>query len=67
MKQVTLVFDVRSGEVKVEAHGFQGPSCAAATAYLKDALGSCKDFQQKSEWFEGNLELSGSINSNLCG
>ena len=67
MPKINLTFDVKSGETRVEAHGFIGPSCAAATEFLRNTLGQCRDFQEKAEWYEVNLELSGNINTNLCG
>ena len=67
MKTITLKFDKATGEVKVEANGFVGSSCADATRFLKEALGECKDFTQKAEWFETNIELTGDLNTNYCG
>ncbi|MBI4594816.1 MAG: DUF2997 domain-containing protein [Candidatus Tectomicrobia bacterium] len=63
MPEIVLTFV--KGEVKVEAFGFKGQSCAEATKFLKDALGESTDFQQKAEWFETNLEFG--LNTNLCG
>jgi len=60
-------FDLRTGEIKVEAEGFIGPSCQKATEFLKNTLGEVTDFTQKSEWFEENLQLSGCIDTDLCG
>jgi hypothetical protein len=58
---------MKTGETKIEAQGFSGPSCADATKFLKDTLGQCTDFQEKAEWYETNLEMSGNVNSNYCG
>ncbi|MDR4509598.1 MAG: DUF2997 domain-containing protein [Candidatus Brocadiaceae bacterium] len=66
-KKIVLTFDKNTGKARVEAVGFQGESCAKATEFLRETLGKCTDFQRKAEWFSTNLELGGSINSNLCG
>ena len=66
-KEIILRFNKKTGEAKVEANGFQGNSCKKATQFLADALGEIKDFQEKAEWYEENLELNGAINSNYCG
>ena len=62
-----MKFSLKTGETKIEAEGFTGPACEKATEFLKNTLGEVTDFQQKSEWFEENLELSGCINTDLCG
>ena len=67
MPKILLRFDMKTGETKIEAQGFSGPSCADATKFLKDTLGQCTDFQEKAEWYETNLEMSGNVNSNYCG
>ncbi|MDD5713111.1 MAG: DUF2997 domain-containing protein [Smithellaceae bacterium] len=67
MKEIKMTFDPQSGECRVEAFGYKGSSCAEATRFLKDALGQCTDFRRKAEWYETSLEISGQINSNLCG
>jgi len=67
MKEIILKFDIKTGEAKVEAQGFKGSSCQDATKFLKDALGQCTDFQRKAEWYEKSLEITGCLNSNLCG
>ena len=67
MPEVIVKFSVTTGEVKVEAKGFNGSSCAEATKFLKDTLGESSDFQRKSSWYETNMNLTGSVCSNLCG
>ena len=67
MPKIELRFSTKTGETRIEAQGFKGPSCADATKFLRDTLGECKDFQEKAEWYEVNLEMSGNINSNFCG
>lgn len=67
MQEILLKFDLETGETHVEAKGFKGSGCRKATEFLEKALGETRDFQRKAEWYETNLQLSGSINSNLCG
>lgn len=66
-KEIILKFDLTTGETHIEANGFSGKSCSDATQFLKNSLGKVKDFTRKSEWYETNLEMTGNINSNLCG
>lgn len=66
-KKIVITFDKNTGKARVEALGFQGNECVKATEFLKETLGKCTDFQRKSEWYMTNLELNGTINSNLCG
>ena len=66
MSEIILKFDLQSGETKIEAKGYQGSSCQDATKFLK-ALGNVTDFKRKAEWYEQNLTLTGTVNSNLCG
>lgn len=66
-KKIVITFDKNTGKARVEAVGFQGNECVKATEFLKETLGKCTDFQRKSEWYMTNLELNGTINSNLCG
>jgi len=67
MKEIILKFSLQTGEVAIEAKGFQGRSCQDATKFLSDTLGKVSDFQKKSEWYEKNIEIQGCLNSNLCG
>jgi hypothetical protein len=66
MPEIIVKFSLKTGEVKVEASGFIGSSCAEATKFLKDTLGESSDFQRKASWYETNLQR-GEIRSNLCG
>jgi len=66
MASIVMKFNAKTGEVKVEAEGFKGSSCAEATRFLRETLGECRDFRQKAEWFEENLEM-GNLNTNYCG
>lgn len=67
MKEIILRFSLKTGEARIEANGFTGPSCKNATKFLANALGQMTDFQEKSEYFEQSLEVDGNIDSNLCG
>lgn len=67
MKEIILKFDLRTGQAKIEAQGFKGSACTEATRFLKEALGNVTDYQNKAEYFELNLELTGSIYTDLCG
>ena len=67
MQIIKLIADKATGEVRVEAQGFHGTTCAEKTRFLRDALGNCTDFREKAEWFEENLELTGTLNTNYCG
>lgn len=67
MPEIIVKFSIATGEVKVEAKGFIGSSCAEATKFLKDTLGESSDFQRKSSWYECNLQHTGNVHSNLCG
>lgn len=66
-KKIRLVFDTNTGKVRVDAIGFQGEECVNATEFLEKTLGRCTDFQRKEEWYTANIEMNGTINSNLCG
>jgi len=41
-----------AGGVKIEGHGFVGPDCARATAYLESALGAKTSSTKKPDWNE---------------
>ncbi len=42
------------GEVKIEAEGFAGTSCEAATAPYEKALGTPGDREEKPEYYAAN-------------
>ena len=52
MEEIEIIID-RKGNVKVEAHGFSGPSCRDATQALEDALGARGPTEDKPEMFDG--------------
>jgi hypothetical protein len=66
MAQIKVIADINTGEIKIEAMGFTGQTCAEATEFLKN-LGDVSEWQAKAEWFETNLELTGCLNTNHCG
>ncbi|MGB8166256.1 MAG: DUF2997 domain-containing protein [Chthoniobacteraceae bacterium] len=41
-----------SGEVKIEAIGFKGKGCEAATKAIEDALGTAKSRKKKPEYHQ---------------
>ncbi|MEI7911833.1 MAG: DUF2997 domain-containing protein [Verrucomicrobiota bacterium] len=43
-----------SGEILVEAEGFQGKGCEAATKAIEDALGKPKSRVRKAEYWRQN-------------
>jgi len=51
MKKVIIVeSDTATGEVSIEAIGFKGGACTAATEALERALGTVKDRRKKPEF-----------------
>ncbi len=67
MPEIIVKFSIATGEVKVDAKGFIGSSCAEATKFLKDTLGESSDFQRKASWYETAIQSVCGIQSNLCG
>lgn len=49
-RQIKMVFNVRTGEVKTEAVGFQGSACVASAAFLH-GLGD-EVIEYKAEYFQ---------------
>lgn len=66
MPKIKLTFDKATGETRVQAEGFNGPSCDKATEFLK-ALGMVTDYQKTADWYKVNLEISGGVDSGYCG
>lgn len=54
MKQVIVTVSPDEGEVKIEAVGFVGSSCAKATEAIEKALGKVKSSARKPEFFQAN-------------
>jgi len=49
----TVIIDIDpDGGIKVEAHGFKGPGCEAATKAFEQALGTPGRRTKKAEWFQ---------------
>ena len=40
-----------NGDITVEAHGFQGKGCEAATKAIEDALGKPRERTRKPDWW----------------
>lgn len=49
MKQITVTVSP-AGEVEVEAHGFKGKGCTAATKAIEEALGVSTKDKKKPEY-----------------
>ena len=47
MKQIIATFD-KAGNVKIEAFGFQGGECLAATKSIEDAIGKLVSRKMKA-------------------
>ena len=50
-KEIEIVID-QDGNVQVEARGFRGRTCAAATKDFLEALGGSQCEKKKSEWYQ---------------
>jgi hypothetical protein len=50
MKRSIEIIIKPGGELKIEAIGFKGPDCEAATKHLEEALGLVKERQRKPEF-----------------
>ena len=48
MKYIEITIDAE-GETEIEAHGFVGSTCHAATAEIEEKLGGVKSRKQKRE------------------
>ncbi len=51
-RTITVTFD-REGNPTVEAHGFQGHGCKAATEAIEQALGTIETVTAKPELYQG--------------
>lgn len=58
MQQIDIVFDVKTGEARVETSGFSGKSCKDATKFLS-SLGDASNMKHKTEFYEENGEREG--------
>lgn len=50
MKTIEIIIN-SNGQLTINAAGFQGADCEAATAFLEQALGEAGQKQRKPEWF----------------
>ena len=66
MKRSILIhFDSSTGEVRVEAEGFEGGSCLSATQPFEEALGQVSDRTFKPEAQSQQLRTNGSHQTRL--
>jgi hypothetical protein len=63
--EIIIEFDTKTGKTKVEAEGFSGTGCTAATQPFEDALGivSDREFKPEHEAIQHNHRVS-VVNSN---
>jgi hypothetical protein len=47
--EIIIEFDTKTGKTKIEAEGFNGTGCTAATQPFEDALGVVSDREFKPE------------------
>lgn len=47
-----VIFTIEGGEVKIEASGFKGGACDAATKAFEEILGGPGEKKRKSEYYE---------------
>ncbi len=47
-----------TGQIKIDAVGFQGADCEKATAFLEEALGQVSDRQRKPEYQSRNRSVT---------
>lgn len=59
-KQVKVLID-KDGNVRVDAVGYQGPSCLLATGPLVSALGGLRKEELKPEYFEQAQTQTGMV------
>lgn len=50
MKTIEIII-TSTGKLTINAAGFSGADCEAATAFLEQALGDVGQKQRKPEWF----------------
>jgi hypothetical protein len=53
MKTIEILIN-SSGQITINATGFQGADCEKATAFLEQELGILAARQRKPEWFQRN-------------
>jgi len=60
MKQIKVLIGPK-GQVKIEAVGFTGESCLAATRKLEKALGHVEDRKDKDEMYGTEVEIDNDL------
>ena len=60
MKQIKVLIGPK-GQVKIEAVGFTGSSCLAATRKLEEALGQVEDRKEKDEMYGTEVEIDNDL------
>ena len=58
MKRTIEIMVSPTGEIRIEAVGFVGTSCQAATKALEEALGTRERFQPKPEYHQQNRRIN---------
>jgi Protein of unknown function (DUF2997) len=53
MKSIEIIIS-NTGEIKIDAVGFKGPDCEAATQFLEEALGVVGKKVKKPEYHQNN-------------
>jgi hypothetical protein len=48
----TVVFTIGDGNVEIEASGFKGGACDAATKAFEEVLGTATNKKRKAEYYE---------------
>lgn len=56
-KSIEVIVDA-TGQIKIDAVGFQGADCEKATAFLEDALGQVGSRQRKPEYLRRNRSVT---------
>ncbi|MBD2505637.1 DUF2997 domain-containing protein [Anabaena azotica] len=64
-RSVLIHFDNQTGEVRVEAEGYEGKSCLAATEQIEEALGVVSDRTFKSEAQTQQIRTNGNHQTRL--
>ena len=66
MKQIKVIIDEISGEIKIETIGFNGPSCLEESKFLKDLIGETITKSLTPAYFtKGKVEIKKFLN--ICG
>ena len=56
-RTIEVIVDT-TGQIKIDAVGFQGADCEKATAFLEEALGRVSDRQHKPEYQSRNRSVT---------